>query len=142
MVGAEQQVKEVYVKTGQVRMVFNPVLNHGDRSVQAHLGAECAGEQGQFWEFREILFENQSALWGRDTRAAVKSLAATAGLDAARFDACMDEQRYLQIIQEQDAIRRTRGIRGQPFFDLNGDVYGGAAPFEAFAQVIDSILAE
>lgn len=141
MLGVEQQVKEAYVKAGLVRMVFNPVLNHGDRSYVTHQAAECAGEQGHFWDFREFLYEQQDRLWSGDVRATVKELVVEAGLDAAAFNACLDEQRYYDRVDQQDALRRANGIRSQPSFAFNGDIRVGPAPFEAFAQVLDEKLA-
>ena len=136
------QVEEAYVKTGKLRVIFTAVLNHNDRSYVSHQAAECAGDQNQFWAFRHFLFENQNALWSGDIRATVKQLAANAGLDTDDFNACIDTERHYDTVDHQDALRRAAGIRGQPFFDFNGDVYGGAAPFESFAQVIDSKMTE
>ncbi len=142
MLGAEQQIKETYVSTGQVKLVFAPVLNHQDRSLQTHQGAECAAEQGQFWEFHDALFENQGRLWSGDVRVAVKQLAAEHGLDAAAFNACLDEQRHLELVQAQDQIRLNAGIRGQPVFDINGQFLAGAQPFSVFQQAIETALTE
>lgn len=141
MLGTEPAIKEMYVKTGQVVLIFNPVLNHGDRSDQTHQAAECAFEQGRFWEFHDILFENQDILWWGDIRAAVKQLAAEAYLDTEAFNACLDEQRYYNLIYAQDEIRRQAGVRGQPTFFINGEWFAGAQPFELFQGVIESKLA-
>ena len=141
MLGVEQQLKEAYVQSGLVRMVFNPVLNHGDRSYVTHQAAECAGEQNSFWDFREFLYAQQDRLWTGDVRATVKELAVEAGLEAAAFNSCLDEQRYYDRVDQQDALRRANGIRSQPSFAINGDIRVGPAPFEAFAQVLDEKLA-
>ena len=68
MLGTEPQLRESYIKSGQVRLIFNPVLSHGNYSVLAHLAAECAAEQGYFWQMHDLLFEHQAELWG-DTQA-------------------------------------------------------------------------
>jgi protein-disulfide isomerase len=140
VLGTEPAIKENYVKTGQVRLVFNPVLNHGDRSHQTHQAAECAAEQGRFWEFHDVLYKNQDLFWSGDIKATVKQLAAEHGLDAASFNACLDEQRYLELIFSQDEIRQQRGIRGQPVFDINGEFLIGAQSFEAFQSIIEAQL--
>jgi protein-disulfide isomerase len=142
VLGTEPQLKESYVKTGQLKLVFNPVLSHADRSYQTHQAAECAGEQGRFWAFHDILFENQGLFWSGDIQATLKQLAAESGLDAGSFNACLDEQRYYDLIVSQDEIRRQRGIRGQPVFDINGEFLVGAQPFEAFAQIIEAQLGQ
>ncbi|MCB0222354.1 MAG: thioredoxin domain-containing protein, partial [Anaerolineae bacterium] len=72
MLGAEESIKETYVKTGQVLLIFAPVLNHNDRSLQTHQAAECAADQGRFWEFHNILFENQDSFWYGDIQATLK----------------------------------------------------------------------
>jgi protein-disulfide isomerase len=120
-------------------LIFNPVLSHGSYSEQSHLAAECAAEQGRFWEFHDILFENQDALWG-DTQAVVKALAAEMGLDTEQFNACVDEQRYLDLIYSQDEVRQEQGIWGQPVLDINGERLFGAQPFEMFKEIIEAIL--
>jgi protein-disulfide isomerase len=142
VLGTEPEIRETYVKTGQVVLIFAPVLNHNDRSDQTHQAAECAYEQGQFWKFHNILFENQGMTWRGDVREVVKQLAAEAGLDGVAFNACIDEQRYYDLVKEQDEIRLQAGIRGQPVFFINGDWLAGPQPFEAFANIIDAKLAE
>ncbi len=131
---------ETYIKTGQVQLLFNPVLNHGNRSLQTHQGAECAAEQGQFWEFREFMFENQGSLWSGDVQETVKFLASEMGLDTAAFNACLDEQRTLPLIQAQDNRRIERGIRFQPSFEINGEFLLGSQPYSVFEAAIESKL--
>ncbi len=134
-------LKETYIKTGQVRLIFNPVLSHFDLSEQSHLASECAAEQGRFWEMHDALFENQDALWS-DTAGVGKQLAADLGLDTVQFNTCMDEQRYMDLLYQQDEIRQEHGIRGQPVFDINGDLLFGAQSFETFQSIIEPKLAE
>jgi protein-disulfide isomerase len=141
VLGTEPELRESYIKNGQVKLVFSPVLNHADRSYQAHQAAECAAEQGQFWQFHDTLFENQDALWVGDIRIVIKQLAVEFGLETESFNTCLDEQRYLDLVLSQDEIRKQQGIRGQPVFDINGDFLAGVQPFTAFAEVIDRKLA-
>jgi protein-disulfide isomerase len=141
VLGTEPALRASYVRTGQVLLVFNPVLSHGEYSVQAHLAGECAAEQGYFWPVHDLLFENQSALWG-DTQAVAEELAAEVGLDVEQFSACMNEQRYLDALYSQDERRKEHGIRGQPVFDINGAFLFGAQSFETFQTIIETKLAE
>lgn len=140
MLGTEPLIREKYIQTGQVRLVFAPVLNHADRSDQSHQAAECAAEQGRFWEFHDILFQNQDILWQSDIQATLKGLAAEAHLDTAAFNTCLDEQRHQALIRRQDAFRLEAGIRGQPVFHINGDFLVGSQPFEVFEAIIESKL--
>lgn len=141
MLGTEPQIRQTYVKTGQIRLIFNPVLSHGSYSEQAHIGAECAAEQGYFWPMHDLLFEHQAELWG-DTQAVIKTLAAELGLETTQFNTCLNEQRYYDLIYAQDEVRQTQGIWGQPVLDINGERLFGAQSFETFQEVIERKLAE
>jgi protein-disulfide isomerase len=140
VLGAEPLLRETYIKTGKLRLIFNPVLSHFDLSEQSHLASECAAEQGRFWQMHDALFESQDALWS-DTANVAKQLAADLGLDTTQFNACMDEQRYLDLLYQQDEIRKEHGIRGQPVFDIHGDLLFGAQSFETFQSLIEPKLA-
>lgn len=142
MLGVEEELKATFVANGQVRFIFNPVLNHGDRSIQSHMASECAGDQGQFWPFRKYLFQNQDRLWRGDIRQTVKALAVEFGLESVDFNACIDQQRHLARLNAQDVVRQERGVTSQPMFDVVGDLYGGTAPLDGWTQVINGIIGQ
>ncbi len=127
-----------YVASGKVKVVFWPVLNHGDPSFYSTLTSECVGQQDPalFWEVHELLFENQSQLWRADRDFYVQT-AVSVGADQAAFEACYDGPQATATILELDSLRRERGIYSQPTFDINGSVQGGAPRFEIFAAVLD-----
>lgn len=141
MLGTEPQIIETYVNSGQVRIIFWPVLNHGNPSLFATLAAECAGRQNPdaFWTMHAYLFANQSQLYGAD-RDYFLTAAESMGLDREQFAACYDDEQALANVTTLDQIRRDRGIRSQPVFDINGQTLFGAQPFSVFQQVIDAAL--
>lgn len=138
MLGTEPQVIEEYVNTGKVKIVFWPVLNHSNPSLYSTITSECVGQQDpdKFWVAHEMLFENQSQLWNADRDYYVQT-AVAAGVDQAIFEACYEGADALATVMELDNIRRERGIFSQPYFDINGDVFGGAPPFEVLSAVLD-----
>lgn len=140
MRGTEPDIIANYVETGRVKLVFWPVLNHGNPSLYATLTAECVGQQDPnlFWAMHEILFENQADLWQADRDYYVNT-AVAAGADQATFEACYDGPDGLATIMALDATRRDRGIFSQPIFDINGEIFVGAQPYESFAAVFDAL---
>ncbi len=60
------QLEKNYIETGKVRLVFKdfPLDNLHPNARPAHIAAECADEQGMFWQYHDVLFENQ-AQWNR-----------------------------------------------------------------------------
>jgi protein-disulfide isomerase len=122
---------------GQIRFVYRdfPVVG----GEEAALAAECADDQGMFWEYHDLLFENQSALGSTD---ALYDLAGQLDLDMDTFRPCLEDQVYAGEIQKDFTDGVSYGVGGTPAFFINGRPIYGAQPLAAFRQVIDEILAE
>jgi protein-disulfide isomerase len=143
VLGTEPQVIASYVDSGQARIVFWPVINHGDPSVYSTLTAHCVGAQDpqKFWDVHALLFENQGDLW-RATRDYFVDTAVLAGADQAQFEACYDDPAQLAAVTALDATRRERGVFSQPVFDVGGSIFAGSIPYDRFAAIIDEVLAQ
>lgn len=141
MLGTEPDVVANYVETGLVKVIFWPVLNHGDPSVYSTITAECVGQQSEelFWDVHLLLFENQRDLWRADRDYYVQTAVAV-GADQVTFEACYDSPDSLAQVQKLDEIRRQWGVFSQPTFDVNGRVFSGAQPFSVFEEVIEGAL--
>jgi protein-disulfide isomerase len=141
VLGTEPEVIQNYVETGEARIVFWPVLNHGDPSVFSTLAAECVARQDMdaFWDLHRVLFQNQSELWsaGRDYYV---EAAAAAGVEVPAFEACYDGGEALEHVLALDETRRARGIFSQPVFDVNGEIFYGSQSFSTFSNVIEAAL--
>src|SRR3989344_4720461 len=77
-----------YFKNGDVNLVYKhfPLNSIHPQAQKAAEAAECANKQGKFWEYHNMLFENQQAL----DIASLKSYASEVGLDTAKFNSCLD----------------------------------------------------
>src|SRR5262245_57746295 len=100
--------------------------------------AVCADEQGLFWAYHDKLFQNNRALAKED----LLRYAGEAGLDAAKFQACVDERRSKDKVETDLQAARAGGISGTPAFVVNGVLLTGAQPPEEFYPVIDAALAK
>ena len=131
-----------YVESGLLKIVFWPVLNHGNPSVTSTLAAECAGQQDPalFWAAHAVLFERQDELWSAD-RDFYVTLAEGLGADRIAFEACYDGGDALAQVMALDEARLQRGIFGQPTFDINGQTFAGSQRYEVFQAAIDAALA-
>ena len=139
MLGTEPQIIETYVNSGQIKIVFWPVLNHGNPSVYSTLTAECMGQQNPdlFWTAHKYLFEHQDDLWGAG-RDYFVSTAVGLGADQVQFEACYDGTDGLATIMELDELRRSEwSVYSQPTFDINGSRFFGALPFTDFQEIIE-----
>ncbi len=99
--------------------------------------SECAGAQGKFWEYHDVLFENQNAL----DVASLKNYAKQLGLDSGKFDSCLDSGSMAGKVRADMQQGITVGVSGTPSFFINGVQVCGAQPYAAFKQVVDALLA-
>lgn len=102
----------------------------------AAIAATCAGEQGKYWEYHNLLFTSDLGL-GAEARA---TYAQRLGLDLERFATCVARGATNDEVDGdlQDAF--DIGVRGTPTFFINGRPLVGAQPLEAFASIIDDEL--
>ncbi|GAB4576476.1 MAG: hypothetical protein Kow0077_32950 [Anaerolineae bacterium] len=121
----------------QVRFVYRDFPILGDLSFQAALAAECANEQGEFWAYHDLLFENQQTL----SQERFTELAEEAGMDGDQFAACLDEETYRDEVVADFQAARALGATGTPAFFINGRFVSGAQPLLVFQEIIDSELA-
>lgn len=98
--------------------------------------AQCAQEQGRFWEMHDRLYADQQNL-GED---ALKKAATDVGLDAAKLEACIASGRGTTQVNDDYAKGEELGVRGTPSFFINGRQHNGPATPEGLAAVIDAEL--
>ena len=131
------QIEQNYIDTGKVKLVYRdfPLSFHANAEPAAE-AAECAGEQGKYWEMHDKLFENQASL----SAASYKQWAADLGLDTAKFDSCLDSSKYASEIQKDVQDGQAAGVSGTPTFFVNGNKVVGAQPYSVFEQAIEAAL--
>lgn len=122
---------------GRLRFVYRdfPVL--GPESVTAAMAANCAGEQGGYWEFHDLLFNGGRQL-GRSTYL---SYAGQVGLDETALAACLDSERFREEVLADARDATALGVNGTPTFFINGLPLVGAQPMSSFVRLIDQELA-
>lgn len=141
MLGAEPEIIQKYVEQGQVRIVFWPMLDHGNASLNAHAAADCVGRQDvdAFWQVHDQFFSNQGELWQAD-RDYFVNVAVSYGIDQAAFEACYDSGTGHATVTELDSIRRNLGVFNRPTFTINDQLLVGSQPFAVFEQYIEALL--
>ncbi len=132
-----------YIEAGQVKLEYRHYAFLGPESLSAAEAAECAGEQGQFWPYHDILFQRQ----GREnsgvfSRQNLVAFAQELGLDLEAFTSCLDTGKYRQKVISQREEGQALGVQGTPTFIIGRYLVRGAQPYEVFRQAIDQALAE
>jgi protein-disulfide isomerase len=141
------QIERDYIKTGKLKYVFRdfPLESIHKDAFKAAEAAECAGEQGKFWEMHTRLFENQRAL--SDLSPHAKAI----GIDTAKFQQCLESGKSAAKIRKDLADGQKAGVTGTPSFFLGVTqrndpkvkvlrTLKGAQPYTSFKDAIDGLL--
>lgn len=123
---------------GKLRIVYRdyPVL--GPESLTAALAAECADDQGKFWEFHDLVYGAQDQM----TREAYIAHAQTLELDVETFTTCLDTEVHRAEVIEDYVAGQEAGVTGTPTFFINGEILIGAQPLDTFVLAIEAALSE
>lgn len=122
---------------GRMRFVYRDFPILGDSSLQAAIAAECANDQGAFWDFHDLLFENQRSF----NQEMFIGFAEELGLDVDQFTTCQNDSAVRDEVIADYAEAQRLGANGTPTFFINGRRVVGAQPYEVFQGVIDEELA-
>jgi protein-disulfide isomerase len=142
----EPKLKSDYIDKGVARYV---VQLYPLNAPKAAVAALCAGQQGKFFEFRNLLLTKQ-AEWKEGDEAAMQAYAKSLGLDEAAFASCLkDEKVQAQVDQYISFGQREVGVPQAPSYLMlrvnaqgeaeNGKGYPGALPADQFFQAIQDM---
>jgi protein-disulfide isomerase len=132
------KLKEAYIDTGKARFIYRHFAILGKHSEQAALAAECAAEQGKFWEYHDQLFKNQGGLAFTETK--LKQYARDVGLNVGVFGTCLETGKYREKVERETQAAANLGGRGTPLFIVNQRPLVGAQPYVVFQKMIDEEL--
>jgi len=131
------QIEKDYIDTGKVKLVYRHLpLSFHEQAQKAAEASECANDQGKFWEYHDMIFENQAAL----SDAIFSQWAQQLGLDVNTFNDCLDSGKYTSKVNRDNSDAQKYGASGTPTFFINGQKVVGAQPFPAFQAAIDAQL--
>jgi protein-disulfide isomerase len=101
-----------YVNDGKtmVAVMNSPNPRIHPFAVGAAETAECAGQEGHFWQMQDLLFRNQASL----SLARIDALWAAAGLDSGRLTACRRGGQMRVKVSGQSDVARKFDLTGTP----------------------------
>jgi len=130
-----KRVVETYGE--KVRLLYRHFpLGGRTRGRRAAEASECAGAQGKFWEYHDLLFLESS----RMDDSALRAYAGKIGLDEEVFSTCLDSGEFSEKVQSDKEEGVRVGVNATPTFFVNGRYVRGAQPFDVFKQLIDEEL--
>jgi protein-disulfide isomerase len=141
----EPRIVEEYVATGKVQYIYH-YYALGEAQVLVGEAAHCAADQGHFWEYHKVVFENQGRFREISTLEELLELlaefAGQVGLDVPDFETCWNSHRHQETIIEAVMAAREIGVGGTPTFSIQGELIVGNQPYDVFQQAIEASLSE
>jgi protein-disulfide isomerase len=139
----QQWHQEVYGRIqaaygNSIRFIYRdfPLSFHADAEPAAE-AARCAGDQGRFWDYYNLLYQ---APLGVDASAR-RTYAQRLSLNLTSFENCVQSGKFAGEVSQDTLDGAAIGVSGTPAFFINGRLISGAQPFAVFQQAIDAALA-
>lgn len=146
-----EDLEQEFVEPGVVRLeyrhfAFLDERASGEESKQAAEAAECALDQGFFWEYHDILFQKQGAenagvYSESNLRKYAAEMAAAwpeRSFDQPAFESCLASGGKRAIVEADRLLGEASGVESTPTFFINGQRLLGAQPLAAFREAIES----
>lgn len=141
-------IKEEFINTGQsVRFEFrsfivvDPISSNGE-SRSAAQAAECAANQGKFWQFHDYTYANQNGENRGGFRAArLRQFAEKVGLDMAQYDSCVSSGDTASRVRDDENEARKLNLTGTPTMFVNGQKVNDPLNLDEIRQMIQAALA-
>jgi protein-disulfide isomerase len=137
----EKQLRADYEASGKVRYEYKSQNIGGTPTRDAANAAECAADQGKFWDYHDALFSQQGTAANPFTKPLLKRYAAQLGLDATTFDPCVDQNAHYNEVRTQENEATGKGVDSTPTFFVNGKKVMGAIAYADFKKEVDAAIA-
>jgi len=125
-----QQLKKEYGDNLTIVFKDFPLpMHHG--SEKAAEAARCAGEQGKFWLYHDVLFYSKQI-----EVDALKEHARVLNLDTEKFDTCLDSGAETAAVKKDLEEAKGLGLTGTPSFFVNGHFFSGVVDYAALKDMV------
>ena len=134
------------IDTGKTNLIFVDIAFLGKDSLPAAAATYCAEEQGQYWDYHDLLYSNQLGVdsgWANSER--LKAFAFDLGLDMDLFASCLDSGKYDKRVRFNTSVASKNGVNSTPTFIIVGPdseqiMIRGPQPYSVFEKTIESMI--
>ena len=133
-----REIEKEYVTTGLVQIIFIDFIVHGEPALLAAEAAHCAQDQGQFWAYHDLLFEN--FVGEAYSREQLDGFARKLSLDMTAFGRCLDSRKYRTFVLASTQLGEEAGVESTPTIFVNLQMIPGFLPFAELKPVIEEEL--
>jgi protein-disulfide isomerase len=130
-------LKQEYILTNKAKLVFKylPLNSVHPNAHKAAEAAECASQQGKFWEMHDSLFKKGVGGGVED----FKKYAAELNLSTEKFDTCLDSNSTRKAVIDDYYSGINSGVKGTPTFIINGNIAPTLKNYNEFKEYLESL---
>jgi protein-disulfide isomerase len=110
-----------------------PIHKNAQKASEA---THCAGVQGKYWEYHDVLVSTKQLEIPK-----LKEMARTLKLDIDAFDKCLDTGEQAAIVKSHMEEAQSLGLQGTPSFFINGRFFSGLLSYEMLRGIVEEELA-
>ena len=120
----------------QIRFEYKhfPLRSLHRYALEAAMASECAADQGKFWEYVDLNYEEQKKLDVAQLTVWAKALS----LDADLFDKCLKSQIKRDVVLADYEAGKELGVSGTPTYFVNGQKIESG--FDTISAAIETVL--
>jgi protein-disulfide isomerase/rhodanese-related sulfurtransferase len=136
---AEIAAKKIREKFGdKIRFAFRqyPLINVHAESEKAAEAAECAGQQGKFWQAVDMFYDHQQDL----SLPAINRYAGEMGLNSQKFVACLQKGEMVPRVTRDLMDGQALGVHATPTFFVDGQMIVGPIRYPQFEELVENEL--
>jgi protein-disulfide isomerase len=123
---------------GKIKFVWRDFPHISTASFAAANAGQCAFDQGKFWEYYDLLFQNPRGF----SDAGLKAYANDLELNMEKFNDCVEQEKYYQKIIYSKKLAGENGISITPVFLVNDEIIIGPPSINYLKNMINNILVE
>ncbi len=127
-------LKAIEQKYGSaIRLIFkhSPLVSIHSEALLAHVAAECANNQGKFWDYYDLLYTAQKL-----DKDSLLGYAESLSIDNSQFQQCLETGATLDIVNQDLNDAGKIGLKGTPTFIVNGKLYEGTLSEQQWSDLI------
>lgn len=145
--GAAQQIKDNYVDSGDVKIVWKdfPLAQIHPWATPAAAAMECVYREDNdaFWTVKDKIFVNQQTIDSPDDATTkIIEWAVEEGVSESAVQSCLENDNPTDEVNSDLQDGRSLDVTGTPTIFVNGKKIVGAQPYSVFQQEIEAALNE
>ena len=140
-------IQSDYIDLGKINYVYRDFPLNGSDSILAAEATYCANDQGNYWQYHNLLFENWAGEnTGWITMNSLTQFAVDLKLDITEFKNCLTTHKYYQKVIDNENYAKKISINATPSFLIfnNEQVIRiiGAQQLDKFQTAIEQLISK